>query len=67
MKISANIFYAYRIMITEEHKHLLHFGRLFQRFCSTCMKKLNKRRPLFLKMNQKKLRAEESCTFEMLY
>lgn len=58
-KVSAMNFYAYRIMIRGGYNHLLHGGRLFQQFLVDMYAKIESERLLYLRLNQKKLRAEE--------
>lgn len=58
-KVSEKNFYAYRLMIREGQDHLLHCGRLLQQFLVDMYAKIESERLLYLRINQKKLRADE--------
>lgn len=58
-KVSAMNFYPYRIMIRGGHNHLLRGAKLLQQFLVDMYIKIESERLLFLRLNQKKLRAEE--------
>ncbi|XP_055307176.1 uncharacterized protein LOC129571398, partial [Sitodiplosis mosellana] len=58
-KVSSNAFYAYRIMIrANESNHILKCGKLFQQYLVDMYTKFESERLLFIRLNQKKLRAE---------
>ena len=63
-KVSANDFYAYRLMYREnEFNHLLRCQRLAQQFIVDMYAKIENERLRFIRLNQKTLRAEEYGIF----
>lgn len=59
-KVSAKDFYAYRIMIREnQSNHLIKCRALYNQFIVDMYAKIESERLLFIRLNQKKLRAEE--------
>lgn len=58
--VSSMSFYAYRIMVKIDNLNILHrFGALFNQFLVDMYAKIETERLMFLKNNQKQLRAEE--------
>ena len=58
-KVSSMDFYAYRIMLRRnQSNHLLMYGNLFHQYLVDMYAKIETERLLFIRLNQKKLRAE---------
>lgn len=58
--VSSMSFYAYRLMVKNGHFNMLHrFGALFNQFVVDMYAKIETERLMFIKNNQKQLRAEE--------
>lgn len=60
LQVSSMDFYAYRIMVRDgETNHILKCRQLFHQFIVDMYAKIESERLLFIRLNQKKLRAEE--------
>ncbi|GBM24982.1 hypothetical protein AVEN_262131-1 [Araneus ventricosus] len=52
-------FYAFRIMIRTSSNHILPYRQLFHQYKVDMYAKIESERPLYIKLNQQKLRVEE--------
>ncbi|GBL65143.1 hypothetical protein AVEN_119706-1 [Araneus ventricosus] len=57
--VSAMSFYAYRLMVRSTENHLLNYRQLLHQYWVDTYAKIEAERLLFIRLNQKKLRADE--------